>query len=81
MVILNFFTEKVQKYHAKKLNEALQKLKFHQELKKRLENEIKIIGDESKINLEKEIGKQNEIIAIWKKNIEKINEQLAKLKK
>ncbi len=78
---MNFLTEKVQKYHEKKLNDALQKLKFHQELKKQLESEIIKIDDTSKIDLEKKINEQIEIITIWEKNIAKINEQLTKLKK
>jgi len=78
---LNFLTEKIQKYHEKKLNDALQELKFHQEVKKRLETNLKTPNDESKIGIEKEIDKENEIIDIWKNNIEKINEQLAKLQR
>lgn len=79
MVTLNFLTEKIRKYHEKKLNDALQKLKSHQDRKKQLETEIKTIDNESKIDVEKEIIKQDEIIVIWKKNITKINEQLTKL--
>ena len=78
---MNFLTEKIQKYHKKKLNDALQKLQFHQEIKKRLETNLKTTDDESKRNIEEKIGKENEIIDIWKNNIEKINEQLAKLKR
>jgi len=38
---LNFLTEKIQKYHEKKLNDALHELQFHQEIKKRLETNLK----------------------------------------
>jgi len=78
---LNFLTEKIQKYHEKKLNDALQELQFHQEVKKRLETNLKTIDDESKRSIEGEISKENEIIDIWEKNIKKINEQLKKLQK
>jgi len=78
---LNFLTEKIQKYHEKKLNDALQELQFHQATKKRLESNLKATDDESKMSIEEEIGKENKIIDIWKNNIEKINEQLAKLKR
>jgi len=77
---LNFLIEKIKKYHEKKLNDALQELQFHQEIKKRLETNLKTIDDESRIGIEDEISKENEIIDIWKQNIEKINEQLKKLK-
>jgi len=81
VIILNFLTEKIQKYHEKKLNDALQELQFHLKVKKRLETNLKTADDESKMSIEEEIGKENEIIDIWKNNIEKINEQLAKLQK
>ncbi len=77
---MNFLTEKIQKYHEKKLNDALQELKFHQEVKKRLETNLKTTYDESKKGIEEEIDKENKIIDIWKNNIEKMNEQLKKLK-
>jgi len=75
---LNFLTDKIQKYHEKKLNDALQELQFHQNVKKRLETNLKTTNDESKIGIEEEISKENEIIDIWRTNIEKINEQLKK---
>jgi len=78
---LNFLTEKIKKYHEKKLNDALQELQFHQEVKKRLETNLKTVDDESKRSIEEEISKENEIIDIWKNNIEKINEQLKKLQR
>ena len=78
---MNFLTEKIQKYHEKKLNDALQEMKFHQNAKKLLETNLKTANYESKTNIEKEIDKENEIIHIWRKNIEKINEQLKKLQK
>jgi len=81
IIVLNFLTEKIQKYHEKKLNDALQELQFHQEVKKRLETNLKTTDDESKIGIEKEIDKENKMIDIWKNNIEKINEQLAKLQR
>ena len=75
---MNFLTDKIQKYHEKKLNDALQELQFHQNVKKRLETNLKTTNDESKIGIEEEISKENEIIDIWRTNIEKINEQLKK---
>jgi len=77
---MNFFTDKVIKYNEKKLNDAIQKLKFHQKLKKHLETELKSIDDKSD-HIQEEIIKQNDIINIWEKNIIKIKEQLEKLQK
>ncbi len=77
---MNFFTDKVIKYNEKKLNDAIQELKFHQKIKNRLETELKSIDDKSD-NLKKEIFKENEIINLWEKNIIKIKEQIEKLQK
>ena len=79
IIILNFLTEKILKYHEKKLKDAVQKLQLHQDRKKHLEDVLETTDNESKIDIEEEIGKQNEFIGIWKNNIEKINEQLKKL--
>ncbi len=79
VIVFNFLTEKIQKYFEKKLKDALQKLQLHQDRKKHLETILKTTDNESKINIEEEIVKQNEFIEIWKKNIEKINEQIKKL--
>ncbi len=79
VIVLNFLKEKIQKYHEKKLKDALQKLQLYQDRKKHLETILKTTDNESKIDIEEEIGKQNEFIGIWGKNIEKINEQLKKL--
>jgi len=78
MVVLNFLTDKVRKYQEKKLNDAIQKLKLHQKLKKRLESELKTTNDESN-SIKNEIKKQNENITIWEKNIITIKEQIKKL--
>ena len=80
MVPLNFLTDKVRKYQEKKLNDAIQKLKLHQKIKKCLELELKTTNDKSD-SITKEITAQNEIISIWEKNIIKIKEQIEKLQK
>jgi len=55
-------------------------MKFHSDRKKQLETQLKIVNnDESKMKIKERIGYQNEIIAIWKKNIEIINKQLKKI--
>ncbi len=81
MAILNFLSEKVQKYYEKKLHDASQKLLFHQNRKKQLETDLKTANDELKISIIDEIDKQNDLIDIWEKNIVKINEQIEKLQK
>ena len=77
---MNFLKEKIQKYHEKKLEDAFTKMKFHEDAKKQLETDLKIVNsDESKTKIEEKIDYQNEMISIWKKNIDTINKQLKKL--
>ena len=56
----------------KKLNDALQKIKLHQEIEKCLKTELKTTDKKSKVGIEKEIVKQNESIEIWKKILQKL---------
>lgn len=80
MVFLNFLTEKILKYHKKKLNDAIKKLKLHQKMRKHLETKSKS-SDDSSNNIQKEIINQNQIISIWEKNIITIKEEIEKLQK
>ena len=76
---MNFLKGKLQKYNEKKLKDALKEMKFHSDRKKQLETQLKIVNnDESKMKIKERIDYQNELIAIWKKNIEIINKQLKK---
>jgi len=76
---LNFLKEKIQKYHEKKLKDALKEMEFHLDRKKQLEMELKIVSnDESEMEIKERIDNQNKTIAIWKKNIETIDKQLKK---
>jgi len=63
----------------KKLKDALQKLHLHQKIKDSLEAELRKNNTDSIII--KEIEKQDDIIEIWKKNIEKIKKEREKLQK
>lgn len=74
---MNFFKDKVRKYHEKKLLEAEQKVKFHTDIKGNLEKELKKYADSAEIK--KEIQKQEEFIKIWQKNMNSIKTQLKKL--
>jgi len=76
---LNFLNGKLEKYYGKKLTDASQKLKSHKKRKKQLESDLKGSSNELKIEIQKEIDKQNNLIEIWINNISKINERLEKL--
>ena len=75
---MDFLKEKVRKYQEKKLIESKEKIKLHTEIKKRLENELKL-DSSSADKLKKEIKNQDKFIKIWEKNVESINKQIKKL--
>jgi len=77
---MNFFRDKVKKYQEKKLTEAKQKLEYYKEAKKNLENLLQNSINKDSEEIMKKISKQNEFIEIWNKNIEKIKNELQKLK-
>ena len=76
---MNFFKNKVQKYQEKKLLEAKQKVKFHTDLKNRIEEEMKNFGENPSQEIKEELEKQKEFIQIWEKNVTAITKQLKKL--
>ena len=55
---MNFLSERIQKFHEKKLHDTLQKLLLHQNGKKQLEDDLKRSNDELKIDIEDEIDGQ-----------------------
>ena len=76
---MNFLKDKVKKYQEKKLLEAKEKLKFYTEAKTRLEKQLELTNNEDFEKIKKEIKKQQDLIVIWKKNLESINKQIKKL--
>ena len=68
-------------YQQKKLDEALSKIKFHIDLKKNLEQQAKPDKNIEIIDIKKEISFHNEMIDIWKNNVEKIKKELKKIDK
>ncbi|HUT05216.1 MAG TPA: hypothetical protein VMW74_00795 [Nitrosopumilaceae archaeon] len=73
---MNFLKDKVKKYQEKKLLDANHKLESHTEIKKQLEEQLKIMDDDLSFEIKRKIEKQKELIRIWKKNIEVIKKQL-----
>ena len=76
---MNFLNGKLEKYYGKKLADATHKLKSHKKRKKELKSDLKGTSNELKIEIQKEIDRQNNLIEIWENNVIKINEHLEKL--
>ena len=76
------FLKEVKKYHEKKLNESLIKMRFHLDMKRELEQKMKKINNEkAKKKIQDKIIHHDKMINIWKNNLDKINEQLKKIRK
>lgn len=76
---MNFLKGSIQKYHEKKLKEAIKELKYHTSIKNKIESQLKSASDqEIKNEIQKQLDNQNKLISIWENNIKKINKQLKK---
>ena len=76
MVDMNFFKNKIKKFQEKKLDEILFKIQFHESTKKKLEEEMKKIGDKDE-KLEKNILYHSQMVIIWRGNEKKLRKQIA----
>ena len=71
---MEFLKKRVKQYQEKKLQEALDKVKLHQKLKKKLEE-----NDNFDDKIIKEISFHNKMIDVWQKNSEKIKNEMKKI--
>ena len=77
---MDFLKKRVKQYQEKKLDEALSKIKFHIDMKKTLEQKIKKNDNGIELaSIKKEISSHDDMIHIWKKNVDKIKKELAKI--
>ena len=76
MVHMDFFKNKIKKFQEKKLDEILFKIQFHESTKKKLEEEMKKIGDKDE-KLEKNILYHSQMVIIWRGNEKKLRKQIA----
>jgi hypothetical protein len=70
---MNFLTKKVLDFQQKKLSEAEKKLQYHLAKKEQLGG---VVRSE---NIKKEIVKEEEMIKIWTRNIDKIRQEIKKI--
>ena len=79
---MDFLKKRVKQYQEKKLDEALSKIKFHLDMKKNLEKKIKKSSNDIELtSIKKEISSHEDMIHIWKKNVDKIKKELTKIDK
>lgn len=77
---MNFLKNSIQKYHEKKLKQAIKELEYHMKIKHKIERQLKTTQDENtKHEIQKQLEKQNRLVSIWENNIEKIKKQLKQL--
>ena len=71
---MEFLKKRVRQYQEKKLQEALDKIKFHQTVKKNLED-----SDNQDDKIFKEIELHEKMIHVWQNNYEKIKNEMKKI--
>ena len=71
---MEFLKKRVRQYQEKKLQEALDKIKFHQTVKKNLEDSE---NQDNKVT--KEIALHDKMIRVWQNNYEKIRNEMKKI--
>ena len=71
---MEFLKKRVRQYQERKLEEALQKIKFHQTMKKKLEE-----NENQDNKIIKEIALHNKMINVWQNNYEKIKKEMKKI--
>jgi len=76
---MKFFKKRIRQYQEKKLDEILSKIKFHQQMKKELEQKIKEMVNDEKTRTIKEIVDHSKMISIWEKNEEKLKKQMSEM--
>ena len=71
---MEFLKKRIKQYQEKKLQEALDKIKFHQTMKKNLEE-----SENQDDKIIKEISLHNKMINVWQNNYEKIQNEMKKI--
>lgn len=76
---MDFLKKRVKQYQEKKLKESLSKMKFHLDMKKKLEQEVENNINHKKNMPANKISFHSKMADIWKNNAEKIEKELKKI--
>jgi len=76
---LEFFKKRVRSFQEKKLNEILDKIKFHNYMKNQLEKKIDGMEFDKTAKIREEIAFNEKMLEIWQRNEEKLRRQMSEM--
>jgi len=76
---LEFFKKRVRNFQEKKLNEILDKIKFHTYMKNQLEKKIDDAEFDETTKIREEISFNEKMLDIWQRNEEKLRRQMSEM--
>lgn len=76
---MEFFKKRVRNFQEKKLNEILDKIKFHTYMKNQLEKKIDGMEFDKTTKIREEIAFNEKMIEVWQRNEEKLRRQMSEM--
>lgn len=76
---MEFFKKRVRRFQEKKLNEILDKIKFHNYMKNQLEKKIDGMEFDKTAKIREEIAFNEKMLDIWQRNEEKLRRQMSEM--
>lgn len=76
---MEFFKKRVRRFQEKKLNEILDKIKFHNYMKNQLEKKIDGMEFDETAKIRQEIAFNEKMLDIWQRNEEKLRRQMSEM--
>lgn len=76
---MEFFKKRVRSFQEKKLNEILDKIKFHNYMKNQLEKKIDGMEFDKTAKIREEIAFNEKMLEIWQRNEEKLRRQMSEM--
>ena len=76
---MDFIKKKVRQFQEKKLDEILDKIKFHEYMRNKLEREIIATMNAETDKIREEISFNKKMIEIWQRNEDKLRKQMSEM--
>lgn len=76
---MDFIKKKVRQFQEKKLDEILDKIRFHEHMKNKLEKRIIATINAETDKIREEISFNKKMIEIWQRNEDKLRRQMSEM--
>ena len=76
---MDFIKKKVRQFQEKKLDEILDKIRFHEYMKNKLEKRIIATINSETDKIREEISFNKKMIEIWQRNEDKLRKQMSEM--